>query len=54
MILKIDRAVDELLNNYPKDFKNGLKAWSRTRLKVLYNDMNTEEIDMLYERIHIL
>ena len=52
MILKVDRAVDEL-NNYPKDFKDGLKTWSRERLKVLYNDMSNEEIDMLYERIHI-
>lgn len=52
MMLKVDRAVDDL-NNYPKDFKNGLKTWSRKRLKTLYSDMNDEEIDMLYERIHI-
>lgn len=52
MILKVDRAMDDL-DNYPKDFKDGLKTWSRERLKVLYNDMSNEEIDMLYERIHI-
>lgn len=53
MILKIDRAMEDL-KNYPKDFVTGLKTWSRTRLKVLYSDMNDEEIDMLYERIHSL
>ena len=52
MILKVDRAADEL-NNYPKDLKNGLKTLSRKRLKTLYSDMNDEEIDTLYERIHM-
>lgn len=52
MILKVDQAVEEL-KNYPKDFHKGLKTWSRKRLKVLYSDMNDEEIDMLYERIHM-
>ena len=49
--LKVDRAMDEL-NNYPNDLKDGLKTWSRARLKILYSDMNDEEIEMLYERIH--
>lgn len=52
MMLKVDRAMEDL-NNYPGDFKEGLKTWSRERLKVLYSDMDKEEIDMLYERIHM-
>lgn len=50
MILKVDRAVDDL-SNYPNEFQEGLKKSSRNRLKILYNDMNDEEIDMLYERL---
>lgn len=50
MILKVDRAMEEL-NNYPKDFKDGVKIWPRDRLKSLYSDMDNDEIDMLYERI---
>lgn len=53
MMLKVDRAMDDL-NNYPKEFIDGLKTWSRKRLNVLYSDMSGEEIDMLYERIRIL
>ena len=55
MILKeVDRAMDELLNTYPKDFKNGLKTWSRTRLKALYNDMNDAKGGIMKEGFWVL
>ncbi len=50
-ILKVNRAMEDL-KNYPDDFKEGLKTWSRKRLQVLYIDMSDEEIDMLHERLH--
>lgn len=52
-ILKVDRAVEEL-ENYPRDFKKGIKTWHRAKLKSLYSDMDDEEIDMLYEKIRIM
>lgn len=50
MTLKVDRAMDDL-NNYPKDFKDNIKAADRERLNVLYGDMNEQEINMLYYRL---
>jgi hypothetical protein len=51
MTLKVDQAMNDL-DNYPEDFKNSLKTSSRERLKVLYNDMSDEEINVLYDRTH--
>lgn len=52
--LKVDRAAEEL-NKYLKDDKghNDPKTWSRSRLKRTYHDMSNEEIDLLYDRIHV-
>lgn len=52
MILKVDRAVEDL-NNYPDDFRKSMKTCSIEKLKILYKDLNNEEISMLHERIRL-